>query len=123
MCNKNEKHLCFEINVLVNLHFHLKRSINLTKRMSLINFISRRLIHLPVYKGPHPGITETKKSSIPSTEFEEKFDRIREIQNSKVDQPSPFHLVWRSKNLHKLNGKQKVICRKLGKRQPIECIF
>lgn len=83
--------------------------------MSLINLISRRCIHLPVYKGPHLGITETKRTPIPDSVFEEQFDRIREIQNTKIEEPSPFHIVWRNKPVIKLNNKQQVICRKLGK--------
>lgn len=79
----------------------------------LANFVARRSIHLPVYKGPHPGINASKKP-IPNTMFEEAFDRIRAIQNSQVEEPSPFHIVWKNKHFHKMNNKQKVICRKLG---------
>lgn len=83
--------------------------------MSSVNLVARRCIHLPVYKGPHPGISEIKRKPIPDAMLEEAFDRIRAVQNSKVDQPSPFHIVWKSKKLHKMNNKQQVICRKLGK--------
>lgn len=80
-----------------------------------MNFIPRRSIHLPVYKGPHPGINETKRKPIPAAALEEAFERIRTVQNSVVEEPSPFHIVWKSKRLHKMNNKQQVICRKLGK--------
>ena len=88
--------------------------VKLIPKMSLINFVSRRLIHLPVYKGPHLGINDTRRKTIPDSEFEDRFNRIREIQNSKVAEASPFHIVWRNRGLKKLNRKQQSICRKLG---------
>lgn len=83
----------------------------------LANFVARRSIHLPVYKGAHPGINETKRKPLPNAVFEEAFDRIRTIQNSPVEEPSPFHIVWKNVKFNKMNNKQKVICRKLG-----ECV-